>query len=112
MPERDGGVPREVAEVEVRRAQLQLKAGIAHTTEVLEFSTEARRPRDILVEEEVRGLTSVVVEGDSEALEETEVYSEVEGVVLFPREARSAEGALYRTRTPVVVVAEAIEGFP
>ena len=47
---------------------------------------EARRTGDVLIEEQVGSQTVVVVEGDADTIEEAEVKTEVERLVLFPRE--------------------------
>ena len=86
VTEREGRAPRELVRRDVGGAQFDFEARVAHTTYVLQLAAEARRTRDALVEEQVGRQTVVVVEGDADAVEEAEVKTEVEGLVLFPRE--------------------------
>ena len=86
VAEREGRAPRELVGRDVGRAQFDFEARVAHTTYVLQLAAEARRTRDILIEEQVGSQTVVVVEGDTDTIEEAEVKTEVECLVLFPRE--------------------------
>ena len=86
VTEREGRAPRELVRRDVGRAQFDFKARVAHTTYVLQLAAEARRTRDALVKEQVGRQTVVEVKGDADTVEEAEVKTEVESLVLFPRE--------------------------
>ena len=86
VAEREGCTPRELVGRDVGRAQFDFEARVTHTTYVLQLAAEARRTGDVLIEEQVGSQTVVVVEGNTDAIEEAEVKTEVECLVLFPRE--------------------------
>ena len=86
VTEREGRAPRELVRRDVGRAQFDFEACVTHTTYVLQLAAEARRARDALVEEQVGRQTVVEVEGNTDTIEEAEVKTEVESLVLFPRE--------------------------